>query len=108
VETNMGAAAAVLLRRERDIVGTYRSVGATSPDRARRPEELDVGQRLAFRRLVQRSVLREAGEGSYYLDEPSWEALGVLRRRFALVIAIVLVGALVILMAGGVVTFRGH
>ena len=104
----MGAAAAVLLRRERDIVGTYRGAGATSPDRARRPEELDVGHRLAFDRLVQRAVLRDAGDGRYYLDEPSWVALGRIRRRFALVIAIVLVAVLVTLVAGGAVTFRGH
>lgn len=104
----MGAAAAVLLRRERDIVGTYRGVGATSPDRARQPEELDVRQRLAFDRLVQRAVLRDVGDGRYYLDEPSWKALRRIRRRFALVIAIVLVVMFVTFVAGGVIKLRGN
>jgi hypothetical protein len=107
----MGAAAAVLLRREREIVGTYRGAGATSPDRARRPEELDVGQNFAFKRLLQRAVLRDAGDGRYYLDEPSWKALGRMRHRIALVMAIFAVGMLVILVASGVVTFgaaHGH
>jgi hypothetical protein len=43
----MGAAAAVILRKERDIVNTYRGVGATSPDSARSPDELDVPRRVA-------------------------------------------------------------
>ena|SRR5437764_11331457 len=102
----MGAAAAVLLRREREIVDTYRGVGATGPDRARRPEELDVRQNFAFQRLVQRAVLRDAADGRYYLDEPRWNALRRMRHRMAFVMLIV-----VILVAGGVIAFgaaRGH
>jgi hypothetical protein len=81
----MGAAAAVILRKERDIVNTYRGVGATNPERARSPDELDVPRRVPFDRLVQRAVLRDTGDGRYYLDEPSWEALRGIRRRMALV-----------------------
>ena len=103
----MGAAAAAILRKERDIVNTYRGVGATSPDRARSPDELDVPRRVAFGRLVQRAVLRDTGDGRYYLDEPSWEALRGIRRRMALVIMIVVIGAAVVLIASGVVSFGG-
>jgi hypothetical protein len=103
----MGAAAAIILRKERDIVSAYRGAGATSPDRARSPEELDVDQRLPFERLVQRAVLRRVGDGRYYLDEPSWEALRGIRQRMALVMMLLVVGALVILIASGVVTFGG-
>jgi hypothetical protein len=101
----MGAAAAIILRKEKDIVSAYRGAGATSPDRARSPEQLDIGRRLAFERLVQRAVLRDTGDGRYYLDEPSWEALRGIRRRMMLVIALVVAGALLVLVSTGVVTF---
>jgi hypothetical protein len=103
----MGAAAAIIMRRERDIVNTYRGAGATSRERARRPEELDVGHRLVFDRLVRRAVLREAGDGRYYLDEQSWEAVRYIRRRLAIVILLLVIGAFVALVAAGVVTFGG-
>ncbi len=103
----MGAAAAVILRKERDIVNSYRGAGAVTPDRAMSPDQLDVPRRMAFERLVQRAVLRDTGNGRYYLDEPSWEALRGIRRRMALVIVILVVGATVVLLASGVVTFGG-
>jgi hypothetical protein len=101
----MGAAAAVILRKERDIVNMYRGSGATTPDRARRPEEIGVHQRLAFERLVRRAVLREAGSGAYYLDEQRWQAWRSVRHRVALVMLVIVVTLLAALLATGVVTF---
>ncbi|MEP6491948.1 MAG: hypothetical protein ABJF01_04690 [bacterium] len=98
----MGAAAAILLRKERDIVDTYRGAGATTVSSARRADELDVDQRLAFHRLVQRAVLREAGDGRFYLDEPSWQALRRLRHRMAIVMFVIVIAMVV----SGVVAFR--
>jgi len=97
----MGAAAAVILRKEHDLVASFRGAGATSPITARSPEELGIDRRLAFQRLVTRAVLREAGEGRFYLDEPSWHALRGIRRRLVIVVLIVLFAAILI----GVISF---
>ena len=102
----MGAAAAIILRKEKDIVSAYRGAGATSPDRARSPEQLDIGRRFAFERLVQRAVLRDTGDGRYFLDEPSWEALRGTRRRMMLVMALIVAGGLLVLVSTGVVTLK--
>jgi hypothetical protein len=102
----MGAAvAAAVVRRERLIVEAYRRAGAVAPERARTPEELFVHERLAFRRLVGHAVLRDAGGGRYFLDEPSWMALRGMRRRLALAMALVALAIAVgVLIAGAVVS----
>lgn len=97
----MGAAAAVMLRKEHDVVATFRGAGATTPTKARSPEELGIDRRLAFQRLVTRAVLREAGDGRFYLDEPSWEALRRIRRRLVMVMLVVVFAAILI----GIVRF---
>jgi hypothetical protein len=99
------AVAAVIQRQEREIVDTFRGVGATNPSRARVPEELGVRSHFAFKRLVRRAVLRDAGDGKYYLDEPSWNALRSMRRRIAVVTLIVVV-VLGVLVAAGVFASR--
>ena len=101
----MAAVAAVIQRQEREIVNTFRGAGAISPNRARDPDELGVTHHLAFDRLVRRAVLREAGDGKYYLDEPSWNALRSLRRRIAIVMLIVVV-VLGVMVAAGVFASR--
>jgi hypothetical protein len=86
----MGAAAAVLLAKERHIVTAFERVGAVTPDRARTPDELGVDeQRLAWRRLRDRAILREAGDGKYYLDVEVWQANRRLRRRLAIVFLVI-------------------
>jgi hypothetical protein len=90
------AAAAVVMHKEREIVDIYRRAAATAPDRARRPAELGIHNGVALSRLQTRAVLRESapGQGDYYLDERSWEALRGMRRRLAgvvIVIAVVLI-----------------
>src|SRR5689334_6862381 len=97
----MGAAAAVLLAKERHIVTAFERAGAVTPDRARAPGELGVDeQRLAWRRLRDRAIVREAGDGRYYLDVEVWQANRRLRRRMAIVfLVIALLVALFPLMA---------
>ena len=86
----MTAAAAIVIRREKDAVAAYRSAGATTPGRAHRPEGLGVTNAMAIRRLTSRAVLRPGTEpGTLYLDEPSWTALRSMRRRMAVVLVIV-------------------
>ena len=98
----MGAAAAIIIRKQRDIVRVFQGAGVTTPDRARDPDTLGIDQSLVFKGLVRRAVLREAGPGRYYLDEPSWNAMGSRRRRMLVVmLAVVLAaGAAVALTTG--------
>jgi hypothetical protein len=93
------AAAAVILLREKQIVAAFRRAGATSPSAATTPGAIGVHERLAFQKLQRRAVLREAGSGSFYLDEPSWEALRSTRRRLALLVGLLaLAGGLAFLV----------
>ena len=100
------AVAAVIQKQERDIVNSFRGVGATSAERARDPQELGIRHHAAFRRLVRRAVLRDVGDGRYYLDEPSWEALRSLRRRMAIVMLIVVAGLFITLLGTGALISR--
>jgi hypothetical protein len=84
----MGAAAvaAIMRRREQEVVDDFRAAGATSPDSAQSYSSLGMGESLAIRRLHNRAVLREASPGLYYLDEEVWAAVRRTRRRLATVI----------------------
>jgi hypothetical protein len=101
----MGAAAAIIARRQRDVVSAYQTAGATSPAAARTPGELGVEHDMIVRGLVNRAVLRDAGEGRYYLDVPSWEALRRTRGRLVLVVGGIAV-LLAVLLALGVIRLR--
>jgi len=99
------AVAAVIVRREKDLVAHFEHAGAVAATSARSPAELGVHEQLAWRRLLDRAVIRAAAPGTYYLDRPSWEALRRTRRRLALVLAVVgLLFALLPLLITG--TFR--
>jgi hypothetical protein len=88
----MGAAvAAIIIRKEKDLVAHFRAAGAISPATALTPEALGVHQRIAWERLVIRAVIREAAPGSFYLDEPSWVALRRTRQRLAIVMVVIVV-----------------
>lgn len=91
------AMAAILIKRERQLVDHFRRAGATTPGAARSPDELGVATRLAWERLVRRAVIREGAPGKYYLDEPSWEAQRALRRRVGVVMLVI--GLMVVILA---------
>jgi hypothetical protein len=95
----MGTAAAVIVAREKHIVAAFREAHATSPAAAVTPGALGVEERLAFRRLRQRAILRESESGLVYLDEPAWEALRATRRRLALVLTVAVIVMALILLA---------
>ena len=97
----MAVVAAAIQRKEREIVNTFRGAGATSPERARDPGELAVDQHLAFKRLANRAILREAGDGRYYLDEQSWEAFRRLRHRIAIVMLLIVIAMIVVMIVSG-------
>lgn len=86
------AAAAIVIRRERDLVEHFRTAGATSPQTAQSPGTLGVeDDNLIWRILVKDAVIREGAGGTYYLDEPSWEAMGRRRRRIAVVVGVAVI-----------------
>jgi hypothetical protein len=87
----MGASAAVaiIVRREKDLVAHFRSHGAIDAAHAMTPAALGVEQRLAWEILRRRAVIRDGAPGTFYLDEPSWEAAQQSRRRVAVVMLIV-------------------
>jgi hypothetical protein len=97
------AAAAIVVKRERDLVEHFRTAGATSPQTAQSPGALGVdSNNLVWRILVNDAVIREGamGGGAYYLDEPSWEALGRRRRRVALVVGVAAIALALIFYFG--------
>lgn len=101
----MGAAAAVILMKERQIVEAFERAGATTASRGRAPSELDVEPgSIGWRRLRDRAIVRESspGTGLYYLDSEVWQATRRTRRRAALVMLTVLI-IVVALVAMGVV-----
>jgi hypothetical protein len=94
-------AAAVIFRRERDLVGHFCRAGALTPETAQSSKALGVHERLAWQRLVNRGVLRSAGSGAFYLDESAWEALRRTRRWRALVLGLLILVFAIYLAARG-------
>ncbi|MFL5488709.1 MAG: hypothetical protein ACJ8AJ_09525 [Gemmatimonadaceae bacterium] len=90
------AIAAIMRRREREIVDDFRAAGATSTAAAQSYTAVGLGESMALKRLRNRAVIREASPGKYYLDEEVWAAVRRLRQRMATVI----VSLLVLVMIG--------
>jgi len=90
---------AAAMQKEREVLRAFRTAGATSAANPRTFASLGLDDGMIARRLKAHAVLREVTPGSYYLDEPSWRALEVMRRRMVLIVAviglIILVGVLV-------------
>ena len=92
----MGGAVTVILIKERQVVDAFMRAGATSASTAVYPTDISVDMGgVGGRRLVRQAVLREAGDGRYYLDLLTWEALRRQRRRILFVIMLIIaLGAL--------------
>jgi hypothetical protein len=89
----MGAAAAVILMKERQLIEAFERAGSLSAAQAVVPEDIGVDQSgVGWRRLRSRAVVRESGEGSgrYYLDLEVWRA--VRRTRFRVMAIVLIVG----------------
>ncbi|HJQ12502.1 MAG TPA: hypothetical protein VJ840_15830 [Gemmatimonadaceae bacterium] len=80
------AVAAILRRREQEVIDDFRAAGATSPDRAMSYQAIGLGDSLAIKRLRNRAVIREAAPGTYYLDEEVWSAVVRTRRRLVITV----------------------
>lgn len=95
----MGAAVAVIVIKEQQVVEAFRRAGALDPGSAVSPAVIGVSDQAAFRRLRQYEVLREANSGTFYLDAQSWTSRRDQRRRLGLLLLLaVLLGALVLWM----------
>lgn len=96
------AIAAILRRRENEVVDDFRAAQATSREKAQSYMAVGLGHSLALKRLRERAVIREAAPGTYYLDEEVWTAVRKTRRRVAslmiLVLALFLLGTLLGIM----------
>lgn len=92
----MGGAVTVILIKERQIVDAFERAGATSAATAVTPSDIAVDlDGVGGRRLVERAIIRDAGDGRYYLDLLGWEALRRQRRRILFVILLLIaLGAL--------------
>jgi hypothetical protein len=94
------AIAAILRRREQEVVDDFRAAGALSPSTAQSYPAMGLGQTLAVKRLHNRAVIREAGPGVYYLDEEVWAAVRRTRRRLATVFIAILIVLLIGILMG--------
>ncbi|HYN83327.1 MAG TPA: hypothetical protein VES88_17750 [Gemmatimonadaceae bacterium] len=98
------AIAAVIRRREREVVDDFRRGGATDPTSAKSLADLGLEDSWPVRRLQRRAVIREPQPGIMYLDEEVWAAVLRTRRRVALTTTAVLV-VIIIAVWMGFVTF---
>ena len=100
----MGAAAAVILMKERQVVEAFERAGATAPSAGRSPTDLGVDPNgVGWRRLRRHAIVREASPGTelYYLDVEVWQATRRTRRRVLAVVLFVMLALLTMLVTGG-------
>lgn len=88
-----------ILRKEKRVVEHFRQVGAVSPSRAVRLDDLHERHNLGLRRLRRRAVIREAEGGRFYLDEEVWHALGRTRRRVSIAVLALIVLLIIAVLA---------
>ena len=99
------AIAAVIRRKEREVVDDFRRTGATSPTTAKSLQDIGLSDSWPVRRLQRRAVIREPEPGIMYLDEEVWAAVRQTRRRVAVVFLAVIV-LFTLGIALGVITLR--
>lgn len=99
------AIAAVIRRKEREVVDDFRRTGATSPTTAKSLQDIGLSDSWPVRRLQRRAVIREPEPGIMYLDEEVWAAVRRTRRRMAVIVGSALI-LLAIGIALGVITLR--
>lgn len=99
------AIAAVIRRKEREVVDDFRRAGATTPATAKSLADVGLSDSWPVRRLQKRAVIREPEPGVMYLDEEVWSAVRRTRQRVALTLGGILV-LLVIGIAVGFITLK--
>jgi hypothetical protein len=84
------AIAAVIRKKEREVVDDFRRAGATSPTTAKSLADVGLEDSWPVRRLQKRAVIREPQPGIMYLDEEVWSAVRRTRQRTALAVGIIM------------------
>lgn len=79
---------AIIIGKERRMVGRLVSAGAVSKESAKTLESVGLHGGLILHRLRERAVIRETTPGHFYVDLESWEAVRHMRRRAASVVGI--------------------
>ncbi|MBP6570443.1 MAG: hypothetical protein KA226_03420 [Gemmatimonadales bacterium] len=88
---------AIVARKRRQLIATFRTHGATSPASARTLKELGLGHGMLVRIQEHRQVLVEVGEGRFYLDEAREAAVSRTRRlMLGAVVLVVAIGAMLL------------
>jgi hypothetical protein len=78
-------------RKERDVRDVFVSRGVTTPAAATSLDDLGLGESFALKRLKRHAVVRESAPGLFYFDEGVWAAMGSVRRRITMLLAIVVI-----------------
>jgi hypothetical protein len=89
----LGAAAAVAVMRmkEREVRDDFLRAGASMPINAMSLADIGIGESMAVKRLMRRSIIREASPGLFYFDEEVYLSVRAMRRRMALVMLVTFV-----------------
>lgn len=93
----MGAAAAVVAASAMQrVLRAFRDASATSMFQARTLADLRLDSNPTLRGLISGGAVKEASPGTYYLDEPAFQALMARRRTTAVVVLMtfVILGAI--------------
>lgn len=89
----MGAAGAIAVMRmkEREVRDDFLRAGATIAVNAMPLADIGIGESMAVKRLMRRSIIREASPGLFYFDEEVYLSVRALRRRMAFVVLVTIV-----------------
>lgn len=82
--------------KHKKFINRFIDTGTVNPQSARSLEELDLRTGLIFRRLLNRKVLIEFGNGRYYLDEDNLAKYNKIRRIRFLVVIVALIILIII------------
>ncbi len=90
--------------KEREVRDDFLRAGATTPINAMSLADIGIGESMAVKRMMRRSVIREPTPGLFYFDEEIYVSVRGMRRRMALVMLVAVL--LVFLVMTFVMTSR--
>jgi hypothetical protein len=82
----------IIMKRQRDLVDRFRDSVATTPDAARRLDELRVRESFIFRRLCAAGVFMCAGDERWWFDAAAWDRYRDRQRQRLVWSAVVIIG----------------
>jgi hypothetical protein len=88
-------------RKEREVREDFQAAGAVQPISACSLADLRLEESMTLKRLMNRSIVREASPGLFYWDEDVYRSVRSTRRRMALLMAAALLIVGIMLAYGG-------